>query len=119
MRNSGFTDTGGRTACGSTRASRASQFMPFAALTGYYELARQQERISEPKHELTEEEAEALSRIVTQVKRGDLVRVTYYDWDSYKTISGIVAQIEPALHRLQVVKTVIAFDDIRSISREA
>ncbi|MFR2950741.1 MAG: hypothetical protein ACLTKG_05080 [Collinsella intestinalis] len=24
--------------------------MPFAALTGYYELARQQERITEPRH---------------------------------------------------------------------
>ena len=118
MSDEEFTDTGGRTANGSIRASRASQFMPFAALTGYYELARRQERISEPKHELTDEEAEALSRTAAQVKRGDLVRVTYYDWDSYKTISGIVTQIEPALHRMQVVKTVIAFDDIRSISRQ-
>lgn len=100
-------------------ASRAAQFMPFAALTGYYELARQQEHLSEPKHELTDEEAESLSRTVAQVKRGDLVRVTYYDWDSYKTISGVVARIEPAFHRLQVVKTVIAFDDIRAICREA
>lgn len=114
-----FIDTGGRTANGQIRASRAAQFMPFAALTGYYELARKQERISEPKHELTEEEAAALSRTVAQVKRGDLVRITYYDWDCYKSIAGVVTKMEPVFRRLQVVKTTIAFDDILAIEREA
>ncbi len=103
------------TANGKPRASRAAQFMPFAALTGYYELARQQERITEPRHELTEEEALALSRTIMQVKKGDLVRVTYYDWDTYRTVSGIVAHIDFAFRRIQVVKTVIGFDDILDI----
>lgn len=31
------------TANGTVRAGRAAQFMPFAALTGYYELVRKQE----------------------------------------------------------------------------
>ena len=31
------------TANGAVRANRAAQFMPFAALTGYYELVRKQE----------------------------------------------------------------------------
>ena len=107
------------TANGQPRASRAAQFMPFAALTGYYELARQQERITEPRHELTEEEADALSRTMAQVRRGDLVRVTYYDWDCYKTISGMVARIDTVYRRLQVVKTTIPFDDIRSLERDS
>lgn len=105
------------TANGKPRASRAAQFMPFAALTGYYELVRQQERITEPRHELTEEEALALSRTVMQVKKGDLVRVTYYDWDSYRTVSGVVARVDFAFRRIQVVKTVIGFDDILTIKR--
>lgn len=105
------------TANGKPRASRAAQFMPFAALTGYYELARQQERITEPRHELTEEEALALSRTIMQVKKGDLVRVTYYDWDSYRTVSGVVARVDFAFRRIQVVKTVIGFDDILAIKR--
>lgn len=109
----------GLTANGRVRASRAAQFMPFAALTGYYELARQQERIVEPRHELTEDEALHLSRIITQVKRGDLIRVTYYDWNAYRTVSGMVARIDTTLRRLQIVKTVIPFDDIRSIERDA
>ena len=106
------------TASGRPRADRAAQFMPFAALTGYYELARAQEHIAEPKHELTEEEAESLSRTMAQVRKGDLVRVTYYDWDSYRTVSGVVARIDPVYRRLQVVKTVIPFDDIRALARE-
>lgn len=110
---------GGLTANGQPRASRAAQFMPFAALTGYYELARKQERIVEPRHELTEEEALALSREMAQIKRGDLVQVTYYDWDAYRTVTGIVARIDTVFRRLQIVQTVIPFDDIRSIRRHA
>lgn len=109
----------GLTANGRPRASRAAQFMPFAALTGYYELARRQERITEERHELTEEEALALSRAITQIKKGDLVRVTYYDWDAYRTVSGVVARIDTTFRRLQVVQTVIPFDDIRKIDRDA
>ena len=110
---------GGFTANGRPRASRAAQFMPFAALTGYYELARRQERITEERHELTEDEAIALSRTITQIKKGDLVRVTYYDWDAYRTVSGMVARIDTTFRRLQVVQTVIPFDDIRNIERDA
>ncbi len=111
-------DGGPLTANGKPRASRAAQFMPFAALTGYYELARQQERVPEPRHELTEEEALALSRTIIQVKKGDLVRVTYYDWDTYRTASGVVARIDFTFRRIQVVKTVIGFDDILTIERQ-
>ena len=107
----------GFTANGRARTSRAAQFMPFAALTGYYELARQQERITEPRHELTEEEAIALSRTITQIKKGDLVRVTFYDWDAYRTVSGVVARVDFAFRRIQVVKTIIGFDDILSFER--
>ena len=111
------TGAGPLTANGKPRASRAAQFMPFAALTGYYELAWQQERITEPRHELTDEEALALSRTIMQVKKGDLVHVTYYDWDTYRTVSGIVARIDFAFRRIQIVKTVIGFDDILTIKR--
>lgn len=105
------------TANGNPRASRAAQFMPFAALTGYYELARQEERLTEPKHELTDEEALALSRAITQIKRGDIVRVTYYDWDHYRTLTGVVARLDPIYRWIQVIKTIIPFDDILSIER--
>ena len=91
--------------------------MPFAALTGYYDLVREQERIVEPRHELTEEEAVALSRAIMQTKKGDLVRVTYYDRDGYVARTGIVSDIEVAFRRLHLGSLCIAFDDMRDIER--
>ena len=38
------------------RADRARQFMPFAALTGYYEIIKERERVAVPRRELSEEE---------------------------------------------------------------
>lgn len=109
---------GARTrADGKRRASRAAQFMPFAALTGYYDLVREQERIVEPRHELTEEEAVALSRAIMQMKKGDLVRVTYYDRDGYVARTGIVSDIELTFRRLHLGSLCIAFDDMRDIER--
>lgn len=43
--------------------------------------------------------------------------MTYYDWDTYRTVSGIVARIDFAFRRIQIVKTVIGFDDILTIKR--
>lgn len=106
-----------RRADGRPRASRAAQFMPFAALTGYYDLVREQERIVEPRHELTEEEAEELSRTIMQVRRGDLVRITYYDRGGYKTRAGVVNAIEPERRRLRLGTDTIPFDDIWKLLR--
>ena len=44
------------------RADRAQQFMPFAALKGYYDLIRERERVAEPKRELTDEQKETVRR---------------------------------------------------------
>lgn len=106
-----------RRADGRPRASRAAQFMPFAALTGYYDLVREQERIVEPRHELTEEEAEALSRTIVQVRRGDLVRITYYDRGGYITRAGVVEGVDPVRRSLRLGQRTVPFDDIWTIRR--
>ena len=93
-------------------ADRARQFMPFAALKGYYELVAQQERISQPRHRLTEEEARDLSAQLSILHKGDLARVTYYDTDAYVTKQGIVARIDTTFRALRIIKTDIPFDDI-------
>lgn len=101
-----------RRADGRPRASRAAQFMPFAALTGYYELVREQERVIEPRHELTEDESERLSHAFARVRRGDLVRLTYYDRDGYRTRAGRIEDIDEATRQLRMNGRYIAFDDI-------
>ena len=102
----------GFTANGRPRAGRATQFMPFAALTGYHDLAHGQEYVGEVRHELTDEEAAALSQTVACLRRGDTVRVTYYRGDCYATLSGNVARVDIDLHILRVDTTGIPFKDI-------
>ncbi|MDY2777837.1 MAG: hypothetical protein SOU51_05610 [Collinsella sp.] len=117
-----WTDDGGlgrgRLRSGRPRADRAAQFMPFAALTGYYRLVRECERVGEERHELTEEEAATLSHDLMALRPRDLARVTYYDWDSYVTRTGVVDGIDIARRRLKLDGRAIAFDDILSIGRE-
>ena len=89
--------------------------MPFAALTGYYDLVEARTRTSEPFHELTEDEAAALDRRMARVSRGTMVDITYYDRDAYVRRRGMVSRIEEVERALWVVKERISFDMIRDI----
>ncbi|MBM6675676.1 hypothetical protein H6A07_02800 [Olsenella uli] len=96
-------------------ADRAAQFMPFAALSGYYDLVRECERVSEPRREPSEEEAGRISSELAAVRKGRLVRVTHYERDAYVTTEGIVTRVDPAARELTVVRTRIRFDDVWSV----
>lgn len=93
-------------------ADRARQFIPFMALKGYYDLCREKERVVEPRHILTEEEALALSQVTAQLSKGDMVKVTYYDKDAYVTRQGVISEVVPALRFLRLVRQRIDFEDI-------
>ena len=94
------------------RADRAAQFMPFAALTGYYDLVRERERVTEPRREPSEEEAGRISGELAGVRRGQLVRVTHYERDAYVTTEGIMTCVDPVAREFAVVRRRIAFDDV-------
>ena len=91
------------------------QFAPFAALKGYYEAVWIQERITEPRKELCEDEAEAISNTLNKLRVGTTVRIRYYDVDAYTNIEGVVTELNLPYRRLKVVKTIISFDDIYTI----
>lgn len=95
--------------------SRAHQFMPFAALKGYHEMAHNQERVREEKHIMTEERATKLSEAIARLKKGAMVTVVHYERDHYATTCGILTEVDEAFRTLRVVKTKIAFDNIFSI----
>ena len=97
---------------------RARQFMPFAALRGFEELIRQQTREKTPRRELSEYEAARLSKRMTRVEKGSMIRVTYYETDAYVTLEGMVSEIDFTLRFLRVVKTRINFDDVWDIQAE-
>ena len=96
-------------------ADRAVQFAPFAALKGYYECVRMQERITEPKKEIGEDEAEEISSTLSKLRVGITVKIRYYDVDAYTNIEGVVSEINLPYRKLKVIKTTIPFDDIYTI----
>lgn len=98
-------------------ADRARQFMPFAALKGYRDMARARERTAQPRHELTEEEAAALSRTVGALKARDLVDVVCYEHGAYRTVRGTVAAVDEASRTISVAGRQLAFEDVLSVKR--
>ena len=97
-------------------SDRARQFMPFSPLKGYYDLIEKCERIKEPKIELTDDMLEIISQKLNKLEKGIMIKVKYYDVDSYVEIEGIVSNIDRVYNKLTVIKTVIKFDDIYDIS---
>ena len=96
-------------------SDRAKQFMPFAALKGFYDLIRERERVIVPKHELTDDKAAELSEIIKLVEKGKMIKVIYYSDGEYVSAEGIVTKIDLELRTLTIVKTEIDLDDIWDI----
>ncbi len=94
---------------------RAMQFAPFAALKGYYDYIQAEERTTQPRKELSEDDSEIISNTLNNLSAGMTVRVRYYDIDSYVTIEGVVTEVNEPYHKLRVNKTAIPFADIYSI----
>ena len=97
------------------RADRAQQFMPFAALKGYYDLIRERERVVEPKRDLTDEQALELSQRLAGLERREMASIVHYDGEAYVTTHGLVSDIDLAARTVTIVRTRIPFDDIWKI----
>lgn len=112
-----------------TMSERAAQFSAFAALTGYDELVREQERRTSPKRALSEEENELLNErfalLQQTVSARPRVKFVYFAADekkeggAYRTVEGNVKKIEsfPAVVTL-TDGTKIPVSDICSIEWE-
>ena len=99
-------------------SNRAKQFMPFAALRGYYTEIRKKEIVSKEKRELTEEKARELDEEVVKLKKGDMVSVIYYREGKELRATGLISQIDLTLKSITIVKNKINFKDILDIERE-
>ena len=102
-----------------SKSDRARQFMPFAALKGYEELVRQQEKIVARKRELSEYRAEQLSKKLSSVKKGDMIKIIYYANDGYIKTEGMVSSVDFVLRTLTVIKTKISFDDVYDLAGDS
>ena len=99
-----------------SRSDRAKQFLPFNSLRGYYDLIREKEKIVTPKRELSDYDLEKLSNKISKLEKNMMVKITYYDIDSYKNIEGILTRIDVNNKFLVIVKTKISFNDISDIN---
>ena len=98
-----------------TKEDRAKQFMPFAALKGYEEALRRKEKVIVPRMELSEEYKEMLDWKLRQVRKNDIITVTYFCRGEYLKQTGMVARLDETARILQVVNTKILFEDIYEI----
>ena len=101
--------------CRPTLGGRTRQFMPFAALRGYYDLVHAKEVVPEPRRPLADDEARALDGIIANLVRGDVVRCRYYEDGGYRVAEGAVSQIDLTFRDLWIVRRRIPFSAIQSL----
>lgn len=94
---------------------RAKQFLPFAALRGLPEALALKEKVVVSRVELSEEMAEELDRKMHMLEKGRIATVIYFSRDEYLKKTGMVAKIDETARVLQIVNTVIPFDDILDV----
>lgn len=94
---------------------RAQQFMPFAALKGYYKLIEEKENDFEAKKELSEDRINNLNDKLSRLKIGDKISLKYYHLNKYKTIKGILIDIDMSKRCLFVDKEQIFINDIYEV----
>lgn len=106
--------------------SRAAQFAPFAALTGYDSAVRETARLTKKKIELCDELKEVintkLNYIENNIKDRNIITVTYFikdekkDGGRYESYSGIVKRVNNVEKFIKFEDNkLIEFDDILSL----
>lgn len=110
-------------------SDRAAQFSPFAALTGYEAAIRETARVTEKKHELSEDAKtllnEKLQLIIEIIDEKPAAEFTYFVADrikaggTYITVYGSVRKIDE-YDRVVIMEdmTEIPIDDIYDIEAE-
>lgn len=97
------------------KTDRAKIFMPFSALKGFEEALREKEKIIVKRRELSDEEIEILNQKMTQLQKGQMIKIVYYDHGEYIEKQGLVSFIDKVLGNLTVVNENIKFEDISSL----
>lgn len=109
-----------------SRADRAAQFSPFAALTGYEAAVKETTRLTQGKIELSDEEKESIDHVLqalsAHLPEQPSVIVTYFlpdqkkDGGAYVTVTGALKRINLLERRLILTDgTLIPIDDISQL----
>ena len=94
---------------------RAKQFLPFDALTGFYDAIRKVEIMHEEKKEFSREQLDDLDKKIKLVKKNDLIKVKYFYQDEYIETIDKLKKIDKVYHKLLLNNLTVNFDDIMDI----
>lgn len=96
-----------------SRANRAAQFSPFAALTGYDSLVAESARVTEQRVELSDDEYEVLNRrlnfLQEHIARLPLVHILYYEPDKKKD-GGSYVEFSGSIKRFKKIEGLLLTD---------
>lgn len=98
-------------------SERAKQFMPFSALKGFDDMIKVENKEPSDRKILSDEDSDNIGLVLGEIKKNDVVKITFYETDGYVTLTGIVAMIDYDMKRLTVVKRAIDFEDIYFIEK--
>ena len=101
-----------------TREQRAKQFQPFDAMKGLQEALRDREErhLRVEKHEISEEEMEYNSIVLSKLVKGSKVKMSYYRHFHDVVRSGTIDAINYPYRFLILDDEKIFFDDIYGIA---
>ena len=101
-----------------SRRSRAAQFSPFAALTGYEDMISEEARQTGTKRELTDDEKEILNKTLYDLSNRpheDIpVRLTYFAPDRLKS-GGEYVEYEGTFRYFNAEKNCLVFRDGKEV----
>lgn len=98
-----------------SRADRAKQFMPFAALKGYEEAVKDSEKREAEKIILAEDMKVELDFKLRQLKCGDTVTLFYFDSGEYRKITDRFIKADDLKQKIVVGKKEIEIENIMEI----
>ena len=99
------------------REERAKQFAPFDAMKGLQEALRDREErhARVERHDISEEQIEKNSEVLSQVTKGTKVRIECYRAFHDITVTGTVTVIDTVFRYLMIDEQKLPFGDIYSI----
>ena len=100
-----------------TTGERAKIFAPYAALKGFGDYLRAQEREIVERVILGEDAQEDLNRQLQQIQIGDIINVTYYLNQQYVDTKGAVKRINTDERYLLIGGIKVPLDDILSVGQ--
>ncbi len=91
---------------------RAAQFNPFAALTGYEGVIADAGFVGDERIELSESQKAEINDVLVSLKKGDEVRVMYYEDEQYQDHEGAYEKYDQIKKLLLVDKKKIRLDEV-------